>query len=541
MATCPNGHEVHAGSLTCPICDSEPNVVCPNGHPNTPGNLFCETCGVPLPEAEAADDVESEEPAAEVKCPNGHPNTPGNLFCETCGVPMPEVADATHAVDVTDVTEPDGVPEDEDTASAAPLLNPETDEVAPAAAVTCPNGHPNTPGNVFCETCGEPLAEGEASDATVVTEPIPAAGTEESPTAAQPGAAYGPAATAPPFTPYMVSVAPGATGESNGLAIASLVLGILWLGGLGALLALIFGYVSKRNIDQSQGRQSGRGMAIAGIVLGWVGIVGAIAWIIFLVTLNHAVDNAITNSELTTPSGSSGNSGAFTTTPPTDSPNLVSAPAGGTVQTWTIQAKGPGGYTEQVQVLLGHAEHARDGKANGQDVAGQACSFNSETDALVPVVINASNTTASFSALIGINIGLNGYSDDSDNGVSFEGAYTSGTQCNSGESFGVSSTTSDSPGAETTLDGFFVISNYYTPAAPDGDPSLLGATQLTIDSQQTIETSDDSLSKNYTVTSVTGPGVQDEDDEWILNLGGMSAPSGQSGNTGYLGNTGDNN
>ena len=59
---------------------------------------------------------------------------------------------------------------------------------------------------------------------------------------------------------------------TNGLAIASMVLGILWLWWIGSILALIFGYVAKSQIDQSGGRQAGRGMAIAGIVLGWIGV-----------------------------------------------------------------------------------------------------------------------------------------------------------------------------------------------------------------------------------------------------------------------------
>jgi hypothetical protein len=58
----------------------------------------------------------------------------------------------------------------------------------------------------------------------------------------------------------------------NGLAIASLALGILWLFWIGSVLALIFGYIAKSQIDRAGGRQSGRGLAIAGIVLGWVGI-----------------------------------------------------------------------------------------------------------------------------------------------------------------------------------------------------------------------------------------------------------------------------
>jgi hypothetical protein len=58
--------------------------------------------------------------------------------------------------------------------------------------------------------------------------------------------------------------------STNGLSIASLVLGILWLWWVGSALALIFGYVSLSQIKQRN--ESGRGMAIAGIVLGWIGV-----------------------------------------------------------------------------------------------------------------------------------------------------------------------------------------------------------------------------------------------------------------------------
>ncbi len=68
--------------------------------------------------------------------------------------------------------------------------------------------------------------------------------------------------------------------RTNGMAIASLVLGIVWLYGLGSLLALIFGIVGQRQIDESNGAQSGRGMATAGIVLGIVGLAGVLIIVI---------------------------------------------------------------------------------------------------------------------------------------------------------------------------------------------------------------------------------------------------------------------
>jgi len=63
-----------------------------------------------------------------------------------------------------------------------------------------------------------------------------------------------------------------------------LVLGILWIGGVGSLLALVFGYVGKDQIDRSTSRQSGRGLALAGIVLGWIGI-ALLVLILILVTV----------------------------------------------------------------------------------------------------------------------------------------------------------------------------------------------------------------------------------------------------------------
>lgn len=77
-----------------------------------------------------------------------------------------------------------------------------------------------------------------------------------------------PPAAPPPQPPYAVAA------PTNGLAVASLVCGIVWLGGLGSLLALVFGYMARGQIDASGGREGGRGLAVAGIVLGWVGVAG---------------------------------------------------------------------------------------------------------------------------------------------------------------------------------------------------------------------------------------------------------------------------
>lgn len=74
-----------------------------------------------------------------------------------------------------------------------------------------------------------------------------------------------------------------------------MVLGILWLWWIGSILALVFGYVARKQIDESQGAQSGRGMAIAGIVLGWIGI-AVIALLIAVLTLGQAASTSFTST-----------------------------------------------------------------------------------------------------------------------------------------------------------------------------------------------------------------------------------------------------
>jgi hypothetical protein len=77
---------------------------------------------------------------------------------------------------------------------------------------------------------------------------------------------------------------PGPYGQpprTNGMAIASLILGILWICGIGSIMALIFGLVARNQIRDSRGQQQGDGMAIAGIVLGGIGVALLVLGVIF--------------------------------------------------------------------------------------------------------------------------------------------------------------------------------------------------------------------------------------------------------------------
>lgn len=89
---------------------------------------------------------------------------------------------------------------------------------------------------------------------------------------------YGYYGTYPYYTPYSpyppppIYPGPMATATS-GWAIASLIValaGSLAVPVIGSLLGAIFGHIALNEINRSQGRLTGRGLAIAGIVVGYV-------------------------------------------------------------------------------------------------------------------------------------------------------------------------------------------------------------------------------------------------------------------------------
>lgn len=89
--------------------------------------------------------------------------------------------------------------------------------------------------------------------------------------------------------PYQPYGAPQMSRKTNGLAIAALVCGILWGFGVLAVLALVFGIIALQQIKKRE--ESGRGLAIAGIILGGIGVLGAISSIIFVVAVSDEISD----------------------------------------------------------------------------------------------------------------------------------------------------------------------------------------------------------------------------------------------------------
>lgn len=126
----------------------------------------------------------------------------------------------------------------------------------------------------YCSNCGRPV-QGPAQPGTPSTSssqgPAQSAGTATGVQPSLTSAAPSPAQPARPqaYQPYVGEP------QTDGKATGSLVLGILSLlcfSFLAGIPAVILGHMSRKNIRQSMGRLKGDGMALAGLIMGYVSI-----------------------------------------------------------------------------------------------------------------------------------------------------------------------------------------------------------------------------------------------------------------------------
>jgi len=86
---------------------------------------------------------------------------------------------------------------------------------------------------------------------------------------------YPPQSYPPQQPPYVIAARP----PYDGLAIAGFILGLLWFGWLGSILAVIFCHIALHNMKRTHA--SGRGLAIAGLILGYIGVATLALLILF--------------------------------------------------------------------------------------------------------------------------------------------------------------------------------------------------------------------------------------------------------------------
>ncbi|MCA5892467.1 hypothetical protein LEP48_03750 [Isoptericola sp. NEAU-Y5] len=104
----------------------------------------------------------------------------------------------------------------------------------------------------------------------------------------------------PPVT--MPAFSPSGHAETKRLAVTSLILGLLWLGGIGSVLALVLGYRVLGRLGQVEpsSQREVRSIAVQAIVLGWGGVAFDVAGI--LLAIGMAVYGAVGLVQLSTPS-----------------------------------------------------------------------------------------------------------------------------------------------------------------------------------------------------------------------------------------------
>jgi hypothetical protein len=93
---------------------------------------------------------------------------------------------------------------------------------------------------------------------------------------------YPPPGYPPPgyYQPVVYQQAPPKP-KYDGLAITSMIVGIVWVYWIGSILAVVFGHIALRRIARDG--KAGRGMAIAGLVLGYIGVATLVLFIVLLI------------------------------------------------------------------------------------------------------------------------------------------------------------------------------------------------------------------------------------------------------------------
>jgi hypothetical protein len=103
---------------------------------------------------------------------------------------------------------------------------------------------------------------------------------------------YPPAYGAPGFA-YVTPIGP----KTNGMAIASLIcaIGGIFFLAIPSILGIIFGFVARSQIERSEGKQTGSGLALAGIIVGFCVVAIGVLIVILAVAGAHSGCNTNNN------------------------------------------------------------------------------------------------------------------------------------------------------------------------------------------------------------------------------------------------------
>lgn len=186
-------------------------------------------------------------------------------------------------------------------------------------------------------------------------------------TTTPPPAEYPPAGTYPPAPPQHQQYAPPPAQKGSGLAVAAMVLGITallfcWIPFLN-VLSIILGLVGlglgvPALILALRGRRTGKGMAVAGVVLAVVSIIASIA---ISAAATKAVDDAISGTKVSTSDGAASDGASASDKPATDGVfhfgQTVTYKDGSTLKVEAPVAFKPGKYAAGGEKFAAHVKY----------------------------------------------------------------------------------------------------------------------------------------------------------------------------------------
>lgn len=192
-------------------------------------------------------------------------------------------------------------------------------------------GHSEPSGDpVRSNTCGQCGASLEASDrfcgecgTLVVSEPRGREGLDRTVERSRRPVLFPEESTPKPAT---VGGRPfGSEERLSGLAVASVVCASFLFSVIGSVLGVLLGYRARRDIRSAHGHLRGSGLAVTGIILGWVGVaLSIVAWAtILIVVLGRGTSE---NRDVAAPSQRSTSSTRFTTSTTRTSTTVSKAP-----------------------------------------------------------------------------------------------------------------------------------------------------------------------------------------------------------------------
>jgi hypothetical protein len=278
-------------------------------------------------------------------------------------------------------------------------------------------------------------------------------------------------------------------------AIAAGVLGLLWL------------VPSSARHFASGPHPIGRRLVVHPV--SWL-VLGLVAVIFSAIGLSaHASQQTAASSTYSYPAPPT-----FAQLSPSVIPSVPTVTAGSLDNTWTVQESAPGGYTELVTLSVGAPQHLQPGLSQGQLVAGSACSIDSSADAVLPARLIETNTTGGFPAYTAVAFSFGSQW----NSPAVEVKFAEGPDC---ETNGYNDHSVDKlqPQARTESDMFFILSGYYTPEHPDGDPSVLANATVQFNLASYIPV-DGSTPVQYTPAMPTGAPTSSDG---TISLGGAVA------------------